>query len=86
MENDKEMYQLICDKLLEKYELECEVKEIHELGYTIYVKKFDIKCRLENLYVPIMYWVDYVASCCYKVIPKHYTEFIEIYTRRNKGR
>lgn len=86
MNNDKEMYQIICDKLLEKYELECEVRDLYEGDYVIYVKKFDIKCTFKNMSLPTMYCVEYVASCCYKVIPKHYTEFIEIYTIRNKGR
>jgi hypothetical protein len=81
MNNDKEMYQLICDKLLEKYELECEVREIYAGTYSIYVKNFDIQCRFENMSAPVVYCADYVASCCYKAIPKHYREFIDVYTR-----
>ena len=84
MKFDKEKYQLICDKLLEKYGLECEVRDLYEGEEFIYVKKFDIKCTFQNIHLPIMHCVDYVASCCYKSIPKHYIDLIEIILRGDK--
>ena len=84
MNNDKEKYQLICDKLLEKYGLECEVRELYEDEYFIYVKKFDTKCTFKNIHLPIMHCVDYVASYCYKTIPKHYIDLVNIILRGEK--
>lgn len=77
MNNDKEKYQLICDKLLEKYELECEVIDLLEGEYIIWVKEFDIKCTFKNLSLPIIHCVEYVASCCYKSIPIYYIKLVK---------
>ena len=77
MSNDKEIYQLICDKVLETYGLECEVKDLYEGEYFIYVKKFDIKCTFKNIHLSIMHCVDHVASYCYKSIPKHYIKLVD---------
>ena len=84
MNKDKEKYQLVCNKVLEKYGLECEVKDLYEGEYFIYVKKFDIKCTFKNIHLPIMHCVDRVASYCYKSIPKHYIDLVEIILRGDK--
>ena len=77
MNNDKEKYQIICDKLLEKYGLSSEVRDLYEGEHIIYVKEFDIKCTFKNMSLPTMYCVEYVASCCYKSIPIYYIELVK---------
>jgi hypothetical protein len=84
MNNDNGRYQIICNNLLEKYGLECEVRDLYEDEYFIYVKKFDIKCTFKNIHLPIMHCVDRVASYCYKEIPKHYIDLVKIILRGDK--